>query len=52
VSVTLTTPCPNQTVFIKGHFILELVVAAHVIIHNVVQKKEYGFIFKLDYEKA
>jgi hypothetical protein len=36
---------PNQTAFIKGRFILELDVAAHEIIHDVVQKKELGFIF-------
>lgn len=42
----------NQSAFIKGRFILESVVAAHEIIHDVVQKKESGFIFKLDYEKA
>jgi hypothetical protein len=28
------------------------VVSAHEIIHDAVQKKESGFIFKLDYEKA
>jgi hypothetical protein len=43
---------PNQTAFIKGRFILESVVSAHEIIHDAVQKKESGFIFKLDYEKA
>jgi hypothetical protein len=43
---------PNHTAFIKGSFILESVVASHEIIHDVVQKKELGFIFKLDYEKS
>jgi hypothetical protein len=43
---------PNQTAFIRGRFILESVVSAHEIIHDAVQKKESGFIFKLDYEKA
>jgi hypothetical protein len=43
---------PNQTAFIKGCFTLESVVAAHEIIHDVVQKKKSGFIFKLDCEKA
>ena len=42
----------NQTAFIRGHFILESVVFAHEIIHDVVRKKHSGFIFKLDYEKA
>jgi hypothetical protein len=43
---------PNQTAFIRGRFILESVVSAHEIIHDAVHKKESGFIFKLDYEKA
>jgi hypothetical protein len=39
---------PNQTTFIKDRFILESVVSAHEIIHDAVQKKESGCIFKLD----
>jgi hypothetical protein len=42
----------NQTTFIKGKFILESVVSAHEFIHDAVQKKESGCIFKLDYEKT
>ena len=42
----------NQTAFIKGRYILEIVVAAHEIIHEVVKRKEAGLILKLDYEKA
>ena len=42
----------NQTAFIKGRFILESVVAAREIIHEVSRKKEKGVILKLDYEKA
>jgi hypothetical protein len=42
----------NQTTFIKGRFILESVMAAHEIIHEVARKKEKGVILKLDYEKA
>jgi len=42
----------NQTTFIKGIFILESVVAAHEIIHDVHKNKESGVILKLDYEKA
>jgi len=41
----------NQTAFIKGRYILESVVAAHEIIHEV-HRKESGIILKLDYEKA
>ena len=43
---------PNQTVFIKGRYILESVVAAHEIIHEVAIRKETGIFLKLDYEKA
>jgi hypothetical protein len=43
---------PNQTIFIKGRFILESVVSAHEIIHRAIKKKENGMILKLDYEKA
>ena len=42
----------NQTTFIKGKFILESVVAAHEIIHEVHKQKEEGVVLKLDYEKA
>jgi hypothetical protein len=43
---------PNQSAFIKGRFVLESVVAAHEIIHEIARKKESGIILKLDYEKA
>jgi hypothetical protein len=43
---------PNQTAFIKGRFILESVVSAHEIIHDVHKKNEQGVVLKLDYEKA
>jgi hypothetical protein len=43
---------PNQTTFFRGSHILEFVVSAHKIIHDDVQRKKTGFIFKLDYEKA
>ena len=43
---------PNQTAFIKGRYILESVVAAHEIIHEIARKKEAGIVLKLDYEKA
>jgi hypothetical protein len=42
----------NQTTFIKGRFILESVVAAHEIIHDINKNKESGVILKLDYEKV
>ena len=35
----------------KGIFILESVVAAHEIIHEIHRNKESGIILKLDYEK-
>lgn len=42
----------NQTAFIKGRYILESVVAAHEIIHEIHRNKEEGIVLKLDYEKA
>jgi len=42
----------NQSAFIKGRYILESVVSAHEIIHEVHRKRDCGIIFKLDYEKA
>jgi hypothetical protein len=43
---------PNQTVFVKGRFILKSVVSAHEIIHEAARNKEKGIVLKLDYEKA
>jgi hypothetical protein len=42
----------NQTAFVKGRYILESVVSAHEIIHEVVKHKKKGVILKLDHEKA
>lgn len=42
----------NQSAFIKGRYILESVVAAHEIIHDIARKGEPGSILKIDYEKA
>jgi hypothetical protein len=42
----------NQTVFVKGGFILESVVLAHEIIHDAMRKEEKGVVLKLDYKKA
>jgi predicted ABC-type ATPase len=38
----------NQTALIKGRFILESVVSAHEIIHDIHKNKESGVILKLD----
>ena len=43
---------PNQTAFIQGRYILESVVAAHEIIHEVARGKKSGIVLKIDYEKA
>jgi hypothetical protein len=42
----------QQSTFIKERFILESVVSAHEIIHEVHRRKEKGLVFKIDYEKA
>jgi hypothetical protein len=42
----------NQTAFLKSRFILESVVAAHEVIHEVHSKKLSGLVLKLDYENA
>jgi hypothetical protein len=42
----------NQTAFIKGRYILESVVAAHELIHEVARKQECGVILKIDYKKS
>jgi hypothetical protein len=42
----------NQTTFIKGRYILESVVTAHEILHDMHHSKQHGFVLKLDYEKA
>jgi hypothetical protein len=41
----------NQIAFIEGRYILESVVSAHEIIHDVAHSSQFGFIFKVDYEK-
>jgi hypothetical protein len=43
---------PNQTTFVKGRFILEIVVSDHEIIHRAIKKNEKGVILKLNYENA
>jgi hypothetical protein len=42
----------QQSAFIKGRFILESVVTAHEIIHEVNRRKDQGLVSKIDYEKA
>jgi hypothetical protein len=43
----------NQIAFIKSRYILESVVAAHEVIHDVHSKKKKScLVLKLDYEKA
>ena len=43
---------PVQTAFIKGRFILECVVMAHEVIHEIHRYGSSGLILKLDYEKG
>jgi hypothetical protein len=42
----------HQFAFIRGRFILESVVTAHEIIHEVHRKGDKGLVLKIDYEKA
>ena len=42
----------NQTAFIKGRYILESVVMAHEVIHEIKKSGSQGLVLKLDYEKA
>jgi hypothetical protein len=42
----------HQSAFIRGRFILESVVTAHEVIHEVHKNKDKGLVLKLDYEKA
>jgi hypothetical protein len=43
---------PQQTTFIGGRYILESVVVAHEVVHNIDKGKNPGVVLKLDYEKA
>jgi hypothetical protein len=38
----------NQTIFIKGRYILESVVTAHETIHDVHQSRQQRFVLKLE----
>ena len=44
--------CPNQTTFIKGRFILESVVAAHEIIHDIHRNKGERYNSKIRLRKG
>ena len=46
----IITKC--QSAFIRGRFILESVISAHKIIHEVHRSKKPGLVLKIDYEKA
>jgi hypothetical protein len=41
-----------QYAFIGGRFILESVVIAYEVIHEIHRHKQQGLVFKIDYEKA
>jgi hypothetical protein len=43
---------PNQTILVKGRYILESVISAHEIIHDTVKHDHKGLVLKLDYEKT
>lgn len=47
---TLTSS--NQSAFIKGIYILEIVVTAHEVLHSTHKSSNPGLVLKLDYEKA
>jgi hypothetical protein len=42
----------EQSAFIRGRYILEIVVVAHEVVHSLHKNKDPGIILKLDYEKA
>ena len=42
----------SQTAYIKDRLILDNVVCAHEVLHQVKIKKQKGTLFKLDFEKA
>jgi hypothetical protein len=43
---------PTQSAFMPDRNILEGVVILHEIIHELHNKKIYGVLFKIDFEKA
>jgi hypothetical protein len=42
----------EQSVFIRGRYILESVVVAHELVHSLHKSKDPGVVIKLDYEKT
>jgi Reverse transcriptase (RNA-dependent DNA polymerase) len=42
----------SQSVFLKGRYILDCVVTAHEVLHQVHLDKEEGLLFKMDFQKA
>jgi hypothetical protein len=44
--------CSNQTTFIKGRYILKIVVTVHEVLHSVYKGKQQSFVLKLYYEKT
>jgi hypothetical protein len=42
----------EQSLFIRGRFILESVVVAHEVVHAIHKNNESGILLKLEYEKG
>jgi Reverse transcriptase (RNA-dependent DNA polymerase) len=42
----------SQTAYIKGRYIMDNVVCAHEVIHQVIKSKTKGVLFKIDFEKV
>jgi hypothetical protein len=42
----------SQTIYIKGHYIMNNVIFAHKILHQVKIFKTKGVLFKINFEKA
>jgi hypothetical protein len=41
-----------QSIFLKGRYILNCVVKAHEVLHQVHVDKEEGLLFKVDFKKT
>jgi Reverse transcriptase (RNA-dependent DNA polymerase) len=41
----------SQSTFLKGRYILDCVVTAHELLHQVHKDKEEGLLFKVDFQK-
>jgi Reverse transcriptase (RNA-dependent DNA polymerase) len=42
----------SLSAFLKGRYILDCVVTAHEVLHQVHKDKEEGLLFKVDFQKA